>query len=85
MISANEELPEMEKLGCQAFILDTEEHRLMLVEEQIQIQQVKEEVELSILATRYLREQIKQECWDKMSVKGKTVKVRTHTHILYPV
>lgn len=75
MISTNEQLPDMEKLSRQDFILDTEEHQRMLAEEEAQIQQVREEVEFSILATRYLRDQIKRECWDKMAVKGKTIKV----------
>ena len=37
--------------------------------------QVKEEIELSNLAKMFLREQIKRECWNSMSVKGKVIKV----------
>ena len=39
--------------------------------------QVREEIELSTLAKMYLREQIKRECWDSMTTKGKVIKVRT--------
>lgn len=34
-----------------------------------------EEAELANLAKQYLRDVIKQECWDAMVVKGKVVKV----------
>ena len=75
MIATNEQLPEMEKLGRQEFILDTDEHQKLLLEQKDQLEKVREDIEFSILASKYLREQIKQECWDKMMVKGKTVKV----------
>ncbi len=75
MITTNEELPELEKLGRQEFILDTEEHQKLLLEQEEHLQKVREDIEFSVLATKYLREQIKKECWDKMIVKGKTVKV----------
>ena len=32
---------------------------------------------MEILAQTYLRELIKQECWDSMMIKGKVVKVNT--------
>lgn len=37
---------------------------------------VREEVNMDILAQMYLRELIKQECWDSMTVKGKVLKVK---------
>ena len=40
MIKANEELPDIEKLDRQEFILDTEEHHRLLQEEQEAIDQV---------------------------------------------
>lgn len=36
---------------------------------------MREEIELSNLANMFLREQIKSECWNSMSVKGKVIKV----------
>ena len=76
MITTNENLPELEQLGRQEFILDTEEHQRLLAEQEEHLQKVREDIEFSILATKFLRQQIKQECWDKMAMKGKTVKVQ---------
>lgn len=75
MISANEDLPDIEKLGRQEFILDTEDYQRRLAEEEKLISNVREEIEFVNLAAMFLREQIKKECWDKMTVKGKTIKV----------
>ena len=36
---------------------------------------MREEIELSSLAKLFLREQIKSECWNSMTVKGKVIKV----------
>ena len=33
-------------------------------------------MDMEILAQKYLRELIKEECWDSMAVKGKVLKVR---------
>lgn len=76
MIAANEELPDIERLGRQEFILDTEEYQRMLAEEEKLINNVREEVEFSNLAAMFLRENIKRNCWEKMAVKGRTIKVR---------
>lgn len=75
MISANEELPDIERLGRQEFILDTEEYQRMLLEEEKLISNVREKIEFSNLAAMFLREHIKRNCWDKMLVKGRTIKV----------
>lgn len=75
MISTNEDLPDIEKLGRQEFILDTDDYQRMLLEEEKQIGSVREEIELSNLAAMFLTDQIKRECWNKMKVKGKTIKV----------
>ena len=40
---------------------------------------VHEEAELANLAKQYLRDAIKQQCWDAMTVKGKVVKVSCKT------
>lgn len=75
MIVGNENLPDIERLGRQEFILDTEDYQRMLGEEKQLINNVREEVEFSNLAAMFLKEQIKKECWDKMVVKGKSIKV----------
>lgn len=76
MINSNEILPDIERLGRQEFILDTEDYQRMLGEEKQLIDNVREEVEFSNLAAMFLKEQIKKECWDKMTIKGKSIKVR---------
>ena len=75
MIATNEQLPDIERLERQEFILDTEEHLRMQAEEDQLILQVTKEVELSNLASMFIRDRIKAECWDGMSVKGHVLKV----------
>lgn len=75
MISTNEGLAEIEKLGRQEFILDTEDYQRMLMEEEKLIASVREEIEFSNLAAMFLKELIKKECWDSMQVKGRTIVV----------
>lgn len=75
MIETNEQLPDIEQLERQEFVLDTEEYVQMQVEEDELILQVRQEIELSNLSSMFIREQIKIECWDGMSVKGCVVKV----------
>ena len=77
MIATNEQLPDIERLERQEFILDTEEHSRMQAEEEQLILQVTKEVELSNLASMFIREQIKSECWDEMTVRGHMLKVHT--------
>ena len=84
MIATNADLPDIERLERQEFILDTEEyHRIQAEEEQL-IERVREEIELGNLANMYLKEQIKGECWDSMAVKGKTLKVQLLMDYLCP-
>lgn len=75
MITANEELPDLEQLGRQEFILDTDDYQRMLQEEEKLITVVREETEFENLAAMFLREYIKRTCWDNMAVKGRTIKV----------
>ena len=75
MIIINEQLPDIERLSRQEFILDTEEYLQMQVEEDWLILQVTKEIELSSLASMFIREQIKTNCWDGMAVKGRMLKV----------
>ncbi|CAI8036584.1 Cilia- and flagella-associated protein 43 [Geodia barretti] len=74
MIDSNEGAPDLERLDREEFILDMEQHDRLQAEEDQQIQQVKEEIQLSSLAKMFLRQQIKSECWDSMAVKGKIIK-----------
>ena len=82
MIATNDQLPDIEKLERHEFILDTEEHHRLQAEEEQLIQEVRDEVELSNLATMYTRECTKQECWDGMKVKGVVLKVLYYLHCI---
>lgn len=79
MIETNANLPDIEKLERQEFILDTDEHQRIQAEEEELIGQVREEIELASLANMFLRDQIKVECWDNMAVKGKVLKVHIYS------
>lgn len=78
-MATNADLPDIERLERQEFILDTDEHQRIQAEEEQLIVKVREEIELASLANMFLREQIKIECWDSMVVKGKVLKVHTCT------
>ena len=75
MMATNAELPDIERLERQEFILDTDEHQRIQAEEEQLIVKVREEIELASLSNMFLRDQIKVECWDSMLVKGKVFKV----------
>jgi hypothetical protein len=79
MIVINEQLPDIERLDRQEFILDTEEHLRMQAEEDRLILQITKEIELSNLACMFIGEQIRTECWDGMAVKGHMLKVHVST------
>ncbi|KAG8578874.1 hypothetical protein GDO81_010648 [Engystomops pustulosus] len=73
MMRENESLPDIEKLDQQEFNLDTEEQERLQAESEQEVERVRREIELENLSKQYLREIIKQECWDSMSVKGRSV------------
>ena len=73
IIAANEEKPELEKLDFQEFQLDTAARDRMEVESETKLQSLQDDLELQILAQKFLRNEIKKECWDAMEVKGKTL------------
>ncbi|XP_041476459.1 cilia- and flagella-associated protein 43-like isoform X2 [Lytechinus variegatus] len=74
MMKVNETLPDIEKLGHDEFNLDTEEQHRLQAEGEAQVQQIREEMELEDLAKMYMRETIKNECWDSMINKGRSIK-----------
>lgn len=82
LISTNENLPDIERLGRQEFILDTEDYQRMLAEEERLINDVREEIELANLTAMFQRDYIKRNCWDKMMVKGRTIKVGSGINLL---
>ncbi|KAG9490759.1 hypothetical protein GDO78_006209 [Eleutherodactylus coqui] len=74
MMRENESLPDIEKLDQQEFNLDTEEQERLRAESEQEVERVRREIELENLSKQYLREIIKKECWDSMSVTGRSVK-----------
>ncbi|GFO10121.1 cilia- and flagella-associated protein 43-like isoform x2 [Plakobranchus ocellatus] len=73
MMAQNRDLPDIEKLGRHEFDLDLEEQNRLQAEGDAEIQRVREDIEFENLAKLYLREKIKEECWDKMKVKGRAL------------
>ncbi|KFQ28493.1 WD repeat-containing protein 96, partial [Merops nubicus] len=74
MIHENEQVPDIEKLEQQEFNLDIEEQERGQAEAEQEVARVRWEIEMENLANRYLHNVIKDECWDAMCVKGRTVK-----------
>ncbi|CAN2390323.1 hypothetical protein PRIEUP_LOCUS359, partial [Pristimantis euphronides] len=73
MTRENESLPDIEKLDQQEFSLDKEEQERHRDESQQEVERVRREIELENLSKQYLRAIIKKECWDLMSVRGRSV------------
>lgn len=73
MIETNENKPELEQLAREEFQLDLAEQQRMEAEGEAAIVAAKEDIELQILAQQFLRNRIKQECWDSMEVVGSTL------------
>nr|XP_060624330.1 cilia- and flagella-associated protein 43 [Anolis sagrei ordinatus] len=74
MMYENSMSPKIERLDQQEFNLDVEEQEKQQVHSVAEVTRVKKDIEMESLANRYLREIIKQECWNAMSVKGRSVK-----------
>ncbi|XP_038265649.1 cilia- and flagella-associated protein 43 isoform X4 [Dermochelys coriacea] len=74
MMYENEQVPDIERLDQQEFNLDIEEQERMQVESEQLVAKVRKEIEMENLAKCYLRDIIKKECWDSMSIKGRAIK-----------
>eukprot|EP00062_Callorhinchus_milii_P026615 gi/632988938/ref/XP_007883377.1/ PREDICTED: WD repeat-containing protein 96-like [Callorhinchus milii] len=75
MMQENEELTEIKQLDRQEFNLNLEEQQELQKQGEEQVAKVREEIELDQLANQYLRQVVKRECWDKMTVKGRSLEV----------
>lgn len=73
MMTQNKDLPDIEKLGRHEFDLDLEEQNRLQAEGEAEIKKVREDIEFDNLAKLYLREKIKEECWDNMQIKGRAL------------
>ncbi|KAF8566879.1 hypothetical protein P879_11280 [Paragonimus westermani] len=74
MADENGQLPEIERIGRQEFELDVDEQAAILEETENAVKQVREEIELSDLAKQFTWQILKKRCWDRMEVKGRTLK-----------
>ncbi|XP_072095169.1 cilia- and flagella-associated protein 43 [Mobula birostris] len=73
MMIENERVPENERLDQHEFNLDLKEQQRLHAEGEEKVAKVRESIEMKNLANQYLCEVIKEECWDKMAVKGRTL------------
>ncbi|XP_064418936.1 cilia- and flagella-associated protein 43 [Latimeria chalumnae] len=87
MMRENELLPDIEKLEHHEFNLNLEEQEKLQALGEQEVAKAREAIELENLAMCYLRELIQQECWDSMTVKGRTIKAFHSTHEVknYPI
>ncbi|XP_043407754.1 cilia- and flagella-associated protein 43 isoform X4 [Chelonia mydas] len=74
MMYENEQVPDIERLDQQDFNLDIEEQERLQVESEQEVAKIRKEIEMENLAKCYLRDVIKKECWDSMSIKGRAIK-----------
>ncbi|XP_072883182.1 cilia- and flagella-associated protein 43 isoform X1 [Hemitrygon akajei] len=73
MMIENERVPENERMDQHEFNLNLKEQQRLHAEGEEKVAKVRESIEMKNLANRYLCEVIKEECWDKMAVKGRTL------------
>ena len=64
----------IEQLGRDEFELDMDEKARLELEAEKRIEEIRTEIDYDNLATAFKREIIKQDCWDAMKVKGRTLK-----------
>nr|XP_056705780.1 cilia- and flagella-associated protein 43 [Euleptes europaea] len=74
MMFENAKVPKIEKLDQQEFNLDMEEQERQQIESEKEVARVRKDIEMENLANAYLRAIIKEDCWDAMSVKGRSVR-----------
>nr|XP_040034407.1 cilia- and flagella-associated protein 43 isoform X2 [Gasterosteus aculeatus aculeatus] len=74
MMRENELLPGIERLEQEEFNLDVEDQRSLGAMVEQEVTRVRNEIELEILAKRYLRDVLRRECWESLKVKGKAIK-----------
>jgi len=74
MILTNENVPEIERLNRQEFNMDIEERQKIVSDREKKLAELRAQMELENTKNQYIHHLIKQECWDDMKVKGKSVK-----------
>ncbi|XP_077205761.1 cilia- and flagella-associated protein 43 isoform X2 [Paroedura picta] len=76
MMYENAKAPAIEKLDQQEFNVDTEEQERQQIQSEKEVARVRKDIEMENLANAYLREILKEDCWNAMSVKGRSVRLR---------
>ncbi|KAF6107961.1 cilia and flagella associated protein 43 [Phyllostomus discolor] len=74
MMEENETVDNIAKLEQQEFGLDLEELERLQNESEEEVTKIRKDVEMHNLAKSYLSEIIKEECWNSMAVKGRSLK-----------
>ncbi|XP_074855314.1 cilia- and flagella-associated protein 43 [Carettochelys insculpta] len=74
MMYENEQAPDIERLDQQEFNLDIEEQERLQMESDQEVARIRKEIKMENLANCHLRDIIKKECWDSMSIKGRAIK-----------
>ncbi|XP_006831543.1 PREDICTED: WD repeat-containing protein 96 [Chrysochloris asiatica] len=82
MMEENETVAFIAKLEESEFSLDLEELERLHDESEEEVAKIRNDTEMDNLAKRYLAELIKEECWNSMAVKGRSLKC---FHIPYMV
>jgi hypothetical protein len=73
LMEENESREELAKLKESDFYLDLDELDRLHKQTDLEIAKIRETTELNDLAKLYVRDKIKKECWDKMTVKGRGI------------
>lgn len=73
MIQDNEAKPEEERLQRNDYVLDLAEKERLAKETESSVRSLREETELKMLEYQFLRNIIKQECWDTMEEQGRVL------------
>ncbi|XP_008059280.1 cilia- and flagella-associated protein 43 [Carlito syrichta] len=74
MMEENDTVENIAKLDLQEFGLDLEELERLHDESEEDVAKIRKDIEMHNLAKRYLAELIKEECWNSMAVKGRSLK-----------
>ncbi|XP_055976813.1 cilia- and flagella-associated protein 43 [Sorex fumeus] len=74
MMEENDTLESISKLEQQEFALDLEELENLHHQSEEEVSKIRNNVEMNNLTKKYLAELIKEECWNSMAVKGRSLK-----------
>lgn len=73
LIDANSIKPDLERLDSEEYTLDMVKQQELTEQGTVELNALREQIELEILAQKYQRMLVKQECWDSMEVVGRSL------------